>query len=117
MVKLKKPESFYKTFERKGKGEVTTHYCPGCGHGNVHKIIAEAIEDLGIPVVSLTEGFADADCVMIMNNHRSYSGLELFTLLPTVNSPALFFDGWHLFDRADVERVPGISYEGLSGAI
>ncbi len=48
MVKLKKPESFYKTFERKGKGEVTTHYCPGCGHGNVHKIIAEAIEDLGI---------------------------------------------------------------------
>jgi 2-oxoisovalerate ferredoxin oxidoreductase beta subunit len=48
MVKLKKPESFYKTFERKGAGEVTTHYCPGCGHGNIHKIIAEVIEDLAI---------------------------------------------------------------------
>ena len=25
-----------------------THYCPGCGHGVAHKLIAEAIEELGI---------------------------------------------------------------------
>lgn len=25
-----------------------THYCPGCGHGILHKLIAEAMEDLGI---------------------------------------------------------------------
>ena len=25
-----------------------THYCPGCGHGPLHKLIAEAIDDLGI---------------------------------------------------------------------
>lgn len=25
-----------------------THYCPGCGHGTVHKLIAEAIDELGI---------------------------------------------------------------------
>ena len=24
-----------------------THYCPGCGHGIAHKLIAEAIEELG----------------------------------------------------------------------
>ncbi|MFW6212241.1 MAG: 2-oxoacid:acceptor oxidoreductase family protein [Spirochaetota bacterium] len=46
MIKLDKPESFYKTFERKGSGQETTHYCPGCGHGTVHKIVAEAVDDL-----------------------------------------------------------------------
>ncbi len=28
--------------------DVPTHYCPGCGHGIVHRLIAEAIDDLGI---------------------------------------------------------------------
>ena len=26
----------------------TTHYCPGCGHGHVHKYIAEALHDFGL---------------------------------------------------------------------
>ncbi|NOZ61488.1 MAG: 2-ketoisovalerate ferredoxin oxidoreductase [Calditrichaeota bacterium] len=46
---LEKPRTFYDKFERKGGANLeTTHYCPGCGHGNVHKILAEAIEDFGI---------------------------------------------------------------------
>ena len=48
MVKYKKPESFYDTFERKGPGQKVTHYCPGCGHGTVHKLIAELIDEMGI---------------------------------------------------------------------
>ncbi len=27
---------------------VSTHYCPGCGHGIVHRIIAEVVDELGI---------------------------------------------------------------------
>jgi 2-oxoisovalerate ferredoxin oxidoreductase beta subunit len=46
---FEKPASFYSQFERKTAGhKKTTHYCPGCGHGNVHKMIAEALEDLGV---------------------------------------------------------------------
>ena len=46
---LEKPKSFYTEFTRKGSADViTTHYCPGCGHGVLHKMIAEAISDLGI---------------------------------------------------------------------
>ena len=46
---LQKPESFYDHFERwRGTQNETTHYCPGCGHGNVHKLIAEAMDDLGM---------------------------------------------------------------------
>ena len=48
MIKHAKPKTFYDTFERKGAGEKTTHYCPGCGHGTMHKLIAEAIDDMGL---------------------------------------------------------------------
>lgn len=43
-----RPKSFYPQFDRKPVDHLTTHYCPGCGHGNLHKYIAEAIDDLGI---------------------------------------------------------------------
>ncbi len=43
-----KPKTFYQKFERKGDLQQQTHYCPGCGHGVVHKLIAEALADLGV---------------------------------------------------------------------
>ncbi|TFG58776.1 MAG: 2-ketoisovalerate ferredoxin oxidoreductase, partial [Spirochaetales bacterium] len=48
MLKHDKPGAFYDTFERKGPGDRVPHYCPGCGHGNMHKLIAEAVSELGI---------------------------------------------------------------------
>ncbi|PKL38217.1 MAG: 2-oxoglutarate oxidoreductase [Spirochaetae bacterium HGW-Spirochaetae-1] len=30
------------------KKDVVTHYCPGCGHGIVHRIVAEVLEDLDL---------------------------------------------------------------------
>ncbi|MCD4665227.1 MAG: 2-oxoacid:acceptor oxidoreductase family protein [Bacteroidales bacterium] len=46
---LSKPKAFYDKFERKGGANLeTTHYCPGCGHGNVHKIVAEALDDFNV---------------------------------------------------------------------
>lgn len=46
---FKKPDSFYEFFTRSaGVDKEATHYCPGCGHGNLHKLIAEAIDDLDI---------------------------------------------------------------------
>src|ERR1035438_1716944 len=43
-----KARSFYSTFERKAELQHQTHYCPGCGHGIAHKLIARAIDELGI---------------------------------------------------------------------
>jgi 2-oxoisovalerate ferredoxin oxidoreductase beta subunit len=43
-----KPKVFYETFERKEELQHQTHYCPGCGHGIVHKMLATAIDQLGI---------------------------------------------------------------------
>jgi 2-oxoisovalerate ferredoxin oxidoreductase beta subunit len=40
--------SFYERYERKEELQHQTHFCPGCGHGIVHKMIAKAIDDLGV---------------------------------------------------------------------
>ncbi|MGO8797307.1 MAG: 2-oxoacid:acceptor oxidoreductase family protein [Candidatus Sulfotelmatobacter sp.] len=37
---------FYDLYERKSELKNQTHYCPGCGHGVVHKLIAEALQEL-----------------------------------------------------------------------
>ena len=43
-----KPKVFYETYERKEELQHQTHYCPGCGHGVVHKMLATAIDQLCI---------------------------------------------------------------------
>jgi 2-oxoisovalerate ferredoxin oxidoreductase beta subunit len=43
-----KSHIFYNGYERKADLQDQTHYCPGCGHGVVHKLIAEALEDLRV---------------------------------------------------------------------
>ncbi len=39
---------FYDLYERKAELQHQTHYCPGCGHGIVHKLIAETVEEFGL---------------------------------------------------------------------
>ncbi len=46
---LSKSAAFYDNFERSANADKkTTHYCPGCGHGHVHKIMAEALHDFEV---------------------------------------------------------------------
>jgi len=44
--------AFFEHFDRHAHGlglkGASTHYCPGCGHGLVHKYLAECITELGI---------------------------------------------------------------------
>lgn len=47
IIKEKSP-AFYERFDRKDELQNQTHYCPGCGHGVSHKLIAEALTDLGL---------------------------------------------------------------------
>ena len=46
---LEKSKTFYDRYERNPSADKKMpHYCPGCGHGNVHKMIAEAIDDFEV---------------------------------------------------------------------
>ncbi len=45
-VKFGKPKGFFPTFERRpGPIKDNMHYCQGCGHGILHKLLAEALAD------------------------------------------------------------------------
>lgn len=62
------PEGFEIVWE---KPETLTntrlHYCPGCGHGVVHKILMEAVDELGIR--SETIGVAPVGCSVFAYNY------------------------------------------------
>ena len=42
-----KPENLVYT-KTKVLTDAVMHYCPGCGHGTAHRVIAEVIEEMGI---------------------------------------------------------------------
>jgi 2-oxoisovalerate ferredoxin oxidoreductase beta subunit len=44
-----KAKSIPDQFKHKpGADKQNTHYCPGCGHGNLHKMIGESLDELGL---------------------------------------------------------------------
>jgi 2-oxoisovalerate ferredoxin oxidoreductase beta subunit len=47
-ITRERSRSFYPVFERKADGQQQTHYCPGCGHGIISKLLATAIDELSI---------------------------------------------------------------------
>ena len=47
--------------------DATMHYCPGCGHGTTHRIVAEVIEELGIQ--DQTVGIAPVGCSVLAYNY------------------------------------------------
>jgi len=44
----KKTIGMYESFVRSGRETRATHYCPGCGHGIIHKLLAEALAEMGL---------------------------------------------------------------------
>ena len=49
MEQVIQTRGLYKTFPRKGgSAQTATHYCPGCEHGVLHKLIGEALADMDL---------------------------------------------------------------------
>jgi len=57
-----------KTFSKPAVlSDTMTHYCPGCTHGIVHRLVAEAIDELGI--MDRTVGIAPVGCAVLAYNY------------------------------------------------
>ncbi len=55
-------------YERPGTMlDVPTHYCPGCGHATMHRLLAEVLEELGIR--ERTIGIAPVGCAVVAYNY------------------------------------------------
>ncbi len=63
--------------------DVVTHYCPGCTHGVIHRLVAEAIDDLGLR--ERTVGVAPVGCSVLAYNYFNCDFLEA----PHGRAPAL----------------------------
>ena len=44
----KRTVGMFASFDRSGKSTRSSHYCSGCGHGILHKLITEALVELGL---------------------------------------------------------------------
>ena len=54
--------------------EVNMHYCPGCSHGVIHKLVAEVIAELGI--VERTVGVSPVGCAVFAYNYIDCDWIE-----------------------------------------
>ena len=52
-----------------------THYCPGCGHGIAHRLIAETVDELGIR--DRTIGTAPVGCSVLAYNYLDVDMVEV----------------------------------------
>ena len=62
-------------FEKpKALADVQMHYCPGCTHGIVHRLVAEVIDELGIE--GRTIGIAPVGCSVMAYNYFNCDMIE-----------------------------------------
>ncbi len=52
----------------------TMHYCPGCSHGVVHKLVAEIIDEMGLE--NKTIGIAPVGCAVFAYNYIDIDWIE-----------------------------------------
>lgn len=64
-----------KVFSRtKSLRETDTHYCPGCGHGIAHRLIAEVIDELGVR--EKTIGVTPVGCAVVAYDYWDFDCIE-----------------------------------------
>ncbi len=54
--------------------DVHTHYCPGCTHGVAHRLICEAVDELGIR--DDTIGIAPVGCAVLIHQYMDLDFIE-----------------------------------------
>ena len=58
----------------RGLQDRETHYCPGCGHGVVHKLIGEVLEELDI--IDTAIGVCPVGCAVFAGNYLACDMIE-----------------------------------------
>ena len=64
-----------KVFEQtKGLTDVPMRYCPGCGHGIVHRLVGEVIEELGVRERSIA--VVPVGCSVFLDEYINCDGIQ-----------------------------------------
>ena len=54
--------------------DVQTHFCPGCQHGTIHRLVAEAMDEFGIR--DRTIGIASVGCSVFLYSYFDIDVVE-----------------------------------------
>src|SRR5215467_919280 len=73
----------------------------------------EVIRGLGVAPCALEEAFEGTDGVLIVNDHPSYSRLDVAAVLPRMRRPALVYDCWRVLPIDATGRIDGIRYASI----
>jgi len=58
----------------KGLQDTELHYCPGCTHGIIHKLIAEVLEEMGL--LDTTIAVCPVGCAVFAGDYFSFDTIE-----------------------------------------
>lgn len=62
-------------FEKtKGLADVKTHYCPGCSHGIVHRLLAECLEEMG--ELDNAINVSPVGCAVLALDYFNFDGIQ-----------------------------------------
>jgi len=64
-MEFHRPETLY---------EAHTHYCPGCGHGITHRLVAEVIDELGVREKTIAT--APVGCAVLFYDYMKFDIIE-----------------------------------------
>jgi 2-oxoglutarate ferredoxin oxidoreductase subunit beta len=68
MATVEIPESMTEVYQRPASlTEVYTHYCPGCTHGVIHRLVAEVLDELDVREITI--GVAPVGCSVLAYNY------------------------------------------------
>lgn len=78
-IDVKEKEEILETMEKvysypEALTNVRTHYCPGCVHGIVHRLVAEVIDELGVRETTI--GVAPVGCAVLAYNYINTDFVE-----------------------------------------
>jgi len=54
--------------------DISTHYCPGCGHGLIHRLICEVIDEMGVK--EKTIAIAPVGCAVLAYDYWDFDTME-----------------------------------------
>ena len=83
---------------------------------SIHDPLADPkeLKSLKAKVVSSPkEGFRDADCVLVLTNHPSFSELDIFSLASSMRQPGFLFDPWGLYSKEELMDLKQVQYVTL----
>lgn len=82
---------------------------------SVHDPVAtdEELAEFELKIAPPLGSWRDFDALLLLNNHPSYSKLDLPQILNSMRCPGLVYDAWRLLKSGDVLAFENVTYMGL----